>query len=349
MRLGTPRAMFVAAALLAGGCLEIETRVKIAEDGSASLTERVLFTARLLDLAGAQRPALAQRLSREAALERMQEMGSGLSLVRHEVRELDDGSMESRAEIAVPDLNGFRYLSPWPAHADWASNNAIRVEFGPRYKSAPYGGGNAGCMSVSFRYDKPPRGQPGPPKDGPPPRGPAPAEQQVYREIAPVVRDLVKGLRLRFTCESYAPVHSGLGVRGAGSTAIDVIDISDENMDQAAAPFWANEEVMLEVARGDFWGPNIARNVRGYDSNFTLPLFTPLGSPHMWWLGSQNIWFPPSRQLFDKHFAGKKLDFSPWAASPPEKQVPARWQDVGWQGWKDRPAETGAAPGGGTP
>lgn len=348
MRPRTLRALCVAAALLTGGCLEIETRVKVAEDGTARVTERVLFTARLLDLAGPQRPTLAQRLSREAALERMQQMGSGLSFVKHELRERDDGSMESLTEIAVSDLNGFRYVSPWPAHADWASNNVIRAHFVPLYKSINNGGG-AGNMSVSFRTEKPARGWPRPSGDAPAPKGPPPSEQQVYREIAPLVRDLVKGLRLRFTFESYAPVRSGLGVRGAGSTAIDLIDISDENMDQAAAPFWANEEVMLEVARGDFWGPNIARNVQGYSRNFTLPLFTPLGSPHMWHLGGQNIWFPPSRQLFDKHFAGRKLDLSPWAASPPNKQVMARWQDVGWQGWKDRPAEAGAAPGGGKP
>ena len=42
--------MILVLAAAGAGCLQIETRVKLNPDGSATVTERVLFTRRLLDL-----------------------------------------------------------------------------------------------------------------------------------------------------------------------------------------------------------------------------------------------------------------------------------------------------------
>jgi len=321
--------------MLGGGCLQIETRIKLNEDGSAKMTERVFFSERLLELAGAKRAEFVALLGKERLLERMKQMGEGLTLVSHETRTGGDGWMESAVEIAIPDLNKFRYSSPWAAYLDYADNNQIRTSFVPQYKSHPYAGGPAGSMSVSFALEKSPKGKAAPPKDAPPPKGPTPKEQQVYRDIAPVVKDMLKGFRLRFTFESYAPVVSGLGVRGAGATAIDLLDVSDANMDQWGSSFWENEEVMLELSQWDLGGPNIVRNVQGYAQNWTLPVFTPLGSDRMWWLPGGNIWFAPSKPLFDKHFEGKMLDYAGWGSTPADKQTPARFRDIGWKGYKE--------------
>lgn len=310
---------FVAGALLGilalgvAGCLQIEAHVKLAEDGSARFTERVFFSERLLDLAGDQRGDVAALLGRERLLERMRKMGEGLTVVSHERRAGGDGWVESVAEIAIADINKFRYVSPWLAAGDYAANNAVRFRMEPQYKSAPYANGPAGVMSVSLVLDH------GGPHAGAAPQALTPQEQQVYRSIAPALRDMLKGFRLRFTFESYAPIGGALG-----ST---LLDVSDANMDQLSQLFFENEEIMLELARLDIGGPNVAANVR---RNETEPNFLPLGSRAMWWMGGSRLWFPPSKPLFDRYFAGKKLDYSQWQASPPDKLVPARYENIGW-------------------
>jgi hypothetical protein len=159
----------------------------------------------------------------------------------------------------------------------------------------------------------------------------------VYRDIAPVLTDMLKDFRLRLTFESYAPVSSHVRVRGAGSPIVDVLDVSDADLDKESGLFFANEEIMLELARLDFGGPNVAGNVTRAS---TLPVFFPHGGRRMWRTGGGGTWFRPSRALFERHFKGKKLDYSWWRPSPPEKHVPAKWKNIGWHGWKkDRAGE----------
>ena len=338
------RAALLALALFATGCFQLETRVKINEDGTAKVTERIWFSERLLDLAGDKRGEFVALLGKDRLQERMKQMGEGLTLVKHETHEGGDGWMESVAEISVPDLNKFRYVSPWPAFMDYASNNMVRFQLTPQYKSSPYGGASAGSMAIKLQYERPPQGRPAPPKDAPPKEDLTPKEQQAYRDITPVVKDMLKGFHIRLSIESYAAIHSGFGVRGAGATVMDLLDVSDANMDQWSTPFWSNEEVMLEVARWDLGGPNIVRNVQGYVQNWTLPVFYPAGSPNCWWTGSDSIYFAPSKALFDKHFEGKKLDFSPWQAAPPDQHVPARFKEIGWNGYAaERDGDAGKA------
>ena len=322
------------AAMGAAGCLQLETRVKLHEDGSATITERLRFSRALLDQAGAREGELLKLLGREAALERMKSMGKGVSLVRHELRDAEGNAKESVAEFKVDDINGFRYASPWPAFADYRENNLVEFKMVPLYKSQPYASGSAGSMQVQVNFVKPPKGEERPPKDAPPPKGPSPLDQQVYRELGPVARDMLKGFRLKFTFESYAPVHSGLGVRGesAGNPAMDLLEFSDTNLDSWGTPFLENQEIMLELVNWRLGGPNVVRHVQGYWANNTLPVYAPRGSMHMWWHGGDQIWFAPSRQLFDKHFVGKMLDYSQWQASPPDKHVPAEFDRIGWKG-----------------
>lgn len=322
-----------ACALLAPGCLQLEARLKVAEDGTATLTERLRFTRRLFDLAGEKGPELLALLGKEAALERMKKMGKGIRLVSHELRDAEGASKESLAVFKIEDLNGFQYVSPWLAYLDYPENCVVKCKMEPLYKSRAYDGGRAGWMCVSFHHLKEPRGDPQLPEDAPPPKGPSPLELQVSRELGPVFRRMLSDFQVRFTFESYASIVSRLGVRGerAGANSIDLINFTDKDMDKWGGPFLENEEIMLDLVRWEPGSEDIASHVRDHANNLTLPVFTPLGSRHMWWIGSRNISFPPSRQLFEKHFAGKMLDLSEWQPSPPEKHVPARFEEVGWR------------------
>lgn len=305
-------AVLLAGLALNAGCFKIETHVKLNEDGSAIMTERIWFSKQVMDLAGDQRATVKALLGREQQLERVKRMGSDLKLISHEMREGGDGWVESIAKIEIPDLDKTNYASPWLAAGDYASNNTVRIRCVPRYKSDPYGGGAAGTMMVYLEFPKRR-------SDAPAPAELSPVAQQVYRDIAPALRDMLKGLHLSFTFASYAPI--------GGRMSETLLDVSDKNLDQLSQMFFENEEIMLELARLDFGGPNIVANV--YKDN-TLPAFLPIGSRAMWWMGSQNLWFRPSRQLFDRYFAGKKLDYSPWQDSAPEQQKNAKFEDIGW-------------------
>lgn len=321
---------------LFSGCVKIDTVVKVQQDGSGVITERLQFSKRLLDFGDKAGKELnvAQFLTKEAALRRMGSMGEGMSLVKHEVRDTPDGGRESVGVFKIPDLNNFKYVSPWLAYADYPANNVIRCKLYPIYKSRPYAGARAGEMCVNFVHMKGPRGHAKPKKGEPRPKGPTPQEQQIFRELGPIFRDALKGLHVKFTLESYAPIaRSGMGVRNqrAGAKKMDLINFSDKDLDKHGGNFLENEEIMLDLVRWDLGSPDVVRNVKGFAGNHTLPVFLPVGSAHMWWFGGRDIPFKPSRALFDKHFKGKKLDYSQWRAAPASKHVTADFNRIGWK------------------
>ena len=319
--------------LVLGGCLQLEIRLSVSEDGTATMTERVRFSRQLIDLAGDRKDELLKLLSKDAATDRMKRMGEGVTLVSHEVRDAEGGSKEAVVVYKVADLNKFQYVSPWFAYPDFADNNAVKFKMEPLYKSRAYAGGKAGEMNISWEQLKKPVEEARPPEGAAPPPGPAPLENQVYRDLAPLFRDMLKDVQIRFTIESYAPISSGLTFRNrrARPSTIDVINFSDKDMDQTGGAMLAHEEVMLDLARFQFGSATIAAQVKDAENNQTLPVFVPRGSKNMWFTGNTTISFRPSRQLFDKYFVGTMLDFSEWQAAPPEKHVPAKFEEIGFE------------------
>jgi hypothetical protein len=327
-----------AGTLLAAGCLQIDTHIKLHEDGSATITETLRFSRRLLDLEDKTgKGSLTALLEKPAALERMKHMGKGVRLVSHEVRDAERGARESVAVYKIQNLNEFRYASPFPSYADYATNNVIRAKLYPLYKSEGYVG-TAGEMAVVFWPTRRPQKQSGPKKGEPPPRRPAPLDQQPFRQLGPVFRDILEGFRLRLRFESYAPLRAtGFGHRGgkAGVHHCDLIDFSWEDLDNHGGKFLANEEIMVDLLRWELGSQDIVNHTKGFVGNTTLPVYLPWGSPHCPWRGSSGIFFRPSRALFDRHFKGKKLDYSRWRKSPDKKLVPARFERIGYKGKQD--------------
>jgi hypothetical protein len=324
--------LLILALALAGGCVQVETHVLYHEDGAATITERLNLSKRVLDMASGDKSAshVSEFLTKPAALRRMRHMGDGISLVRHEVRDGEKGSRESVTVFRIPDLNNFCYVSPWFAYADYPWKNAVKWNIVPMYKSRPYHQGSAGCISVELQRIKlkeTPEGEAIRKPDAD-----TPLDQQVYREIGPVFRDVLRDLQLKLTFEAYCPVYYKLNSRGqrARAKSVDILNVSDKQLDKYGYNFFENEEIMLDLVRYELGSADIADHVKGYGANLTLPVFTPLGSEHMWWTGGQNIHFRPSKPLFDRFFAGKKLDFSAWQESPPEKRVLADFRKIGY-------------------
>ena len=318
------------AGALLSSCVQIETVVKLNQDGSAVITERLRFSKRLLDAGGKAGSELdvERFLTREAVLKRMASMGKGLSLDKHEVRRTPDGGRESVATFKTPDINNFKYVSPWLAYRDYAHNSWVQCKLQPAYKSSAYGRERAGEMYVNFVHMKKPAPGSKPQRGAPPPKGPSPRKLQAYRNLAPLLRDAFKDFHVKLTFESYAPImRSNLGLRGRGGRTkkIDLINFSWQDRDKFGDAFLDNEEIMLDIARWDLGSADIVSHVKGFPNNKTVPVFVPFGS------AGGHIPFKPSRFLFDKHFKGKKLDYSEWAPSPPEKHVPAVFEKIGWQ------------------
>ncbi len=295
------------------GCLQIDTRVKLHEDGSATITERLQFSKRLLDL-DAQRKETERRfeklLTKEGSLSRMKKMGKGITLVSHAVRQTDKGAQESVTVYKIPNLDDFRYMSPWLAYMDYGENNDFQFHVFPVSEGGH--GTYSGQIGIDLKPLKPPKREYRPREGEKVPKPPSPRKMQIYREMASIFRDVLQDFHIKLYFEAYAPLSKvGYGYRGQGEKSFDaeIIDFSSENLDNYGGKFLENEEVMLDLVRWDFRSPDIAEHVRNFTRNRTLPAFLPWGSMHMWHTHGPRIIVRPSMQLFKKYVEGKVLDF----------------------------------------
>ncbi len=339
------------------GCLQLHLRVRLNTDGSATVYENVRFSRRLLDLGGKQDTELkiAPLLEKAAVGERMKHMGKGIKLLSHKVVEVEKGARESQSVFQIADVRELKYVSPFMAYADYKANNVLQVRMAPLYKSNNYVG-VAGQMGVGFRLLKRPQNHPRRDEKAPKPKGPPPRQQQILRDLKPVFRDMLAEFKLRLTFECYAPISAtGFGWRDrrAGTNIVDLINVTDHDLDLYGDAFFANEEIMLDLLRGDLGSANIVNTVQHFRDNKTVPLFLPFGSANRWWHPNDGIFFRPSRQLFDKYFKGKKIDFDRWRSTGKNIR-PANFKEVGFdpkvhkigtQTKSPAPGKPGAGPG----
>jgi hypothetical protein len=343
-------------AALCAGCMQVDTHVKLHPDGSGTVTEKVRFSQRLLELAVKEKGSLQLEtlLTREAALKRAKKMGKGVKLVSYKVRDAEKGSKESVAVYKVDYLGDFVYVSPFLARGGYPHN--VKVNIYP-YLSYRWTGQWPGALIIDFRPQgyksarrpKAPKKKKSPPrkKGAPPPPPPAPGEMQVYRDLAPVFRDVFRGVRFRLTFETYCGITRAWGLahrnRSGGTKKIDVINVSDKDLDAYGYNIFENEEIMTELLRWKLSAPKGARHfltshLRGMTDNQTLPVF------HQGSSGAVGI--RPSRQLFDMHLKGKILD---WTGTPNHEikargKQPARFEWVGWTPPKKKPKKPGPKP-----
>ncbi len=288
------------------GCLQMDTRVRLHEDGSATITERLQISRRLLDL-DAQRKSADQRfekfLSKAGSEKRMQKMGKGITLVSHKIQSGENGAREAVTVYKIPDLTDLRYMSPLLAYLNYGETNAIRFELGP-VMSDPFGT-RTGHISVRMLTMKPPQGVPRYAPDDPIPEGTPPSQLQIYRELGPIVRDMLKGFKAKLVFESYVPLAQvGFTYRGRSeqATFAELIDVDDKDLDSYGQKFMENEEIMLDLVRWEIGSRDVFQHTKNFSSNRTVPVL-------LIHEGSKPILFRPSKILFDRHLAGKVLDY----------------------------------------
>ena len=299
------------------GCLQLETHIALHEDGSGTITERLNFSRKLLDLADNAGPELKLEsfLSRERAQERLKLMGKDVRLASHEVRDGEMASRESVAVFEIPNLADFTYVSPYvPREAQTQA---------PKLKTAIYpimgDGGSweflAGWLGVEFRPEYTGKSIAA---TNLPSR--SPLASQKYRDLRPVFQDLMEGLEIKVSFESYAPILSafrGIGWRdgNARTRRVDLIDFApSRDLDSYGYPLMENEEVMVDFLRWDLNSPWVANTVREWAQNKTLSALH----------GGGGIYFKPSRPYFQKFFEGKTLQTHRRGA------IPAKWEEIGW-------------------
>ncbi|MFW6158110.1 MAG: hypothetical protein ACOC8E_01980 [Planctomycetota bacterium] len=283
--------MLVLLAVLATGCLQIETHVKLHKDGSATVTERVQFCRRLLEAQDEADPKrnLAALLEKKTIQERVKHMGKGAKLVGHEVREAARGARECVSVIRIPNIADFQYVSPFFGKTDYGEQKKLVCKVYPLYKSS-WTGTRAGYMEIRFTSASGRRGMPEP-------KRPAPAELQKYRDLGPVFADMMKGLRLTFVFECYAPaVVRRAPQRNARSRPHKayLIDITGDDIGRGRA-FFNVEEVMVDLLQKHINGPHVRGRAGGTEFRFAD--------------GGLHVMFRPSQHYFDRYFTGKTLDF----------------------------------------
>jgi len=335
------RLLLAAAILGAAGCLQLETKIKFKEDGSATVTERLNFSQRLLEMAKGDKggTSLESLLTREAAAERAKQMGPGVTLASHELREGEKGSRESLATYEVPDLTNLVYVSPFVGWRGYQAQG-LKISMAPNLTWGEWRrqAVTPGSLIITFESRPYPAGAAGGKKEAAASATNSPLDVQAFREIAPVFADLLEDLRIRITFEAYCTIgnYHGLAHRDESSRVkhTDLMNISGKQMDKYGYGFIENEEIMVDLLLGHLglearepasYGPFWSDHLRGMQENPTLPLI------HQ---GSRAaVMLAPSPALFKKHLEGKTLDWTGainLAIKARGKKL-ADFDEVGWR------------------
>jgi len=294
--------------------MQLDVNIKINPDETGEINERLRFSLKMLatkskDVNG---KGLKWHLSKEAAIERAGHFGKGVSVAKHEMVDLKNGSSEARVTYRFTNLKEVRFPGPYLGLKS-SVKAQMKLDFMPVYKKRWASPDVPGWMVLIL-------GNEGltPDKKATAKKELSPLELQKFHLLRPVLQDMWKGLQLRITLEGYSDFTNGwntyLGVpnfikkRGTQeSTPIWVLfDVSDKNLDWDGRSIFNNQEYMLDVARGDFKGKGIAAvQISNRHKSFTgkaeLPYFHYKGPSYSF----IRRLLKPTKQQFEKFFKGK--------------------------------------------
>jgi len=277
------------------GCLQLEMAIRMDDEGGARVTERLRLSKVLLDISSGMPEGrdISEHLKRPSVLDRMKQMGKGITLVSHEERDLPAGARESVAVFHIPDIEDLRVPNPFVQNHPPAPMH--RLLFRPCYKS--HRSGEVGTVSVGF-VRAGPKSEAG--KDGAKlPPAATPLDRQSYRALMSVVEDLARDFQVKVTLT--VPNQPAGGRRPAGDRTLTLLSFDDKDMDRHAEPFLRNEEAMLALLQFKFRDPAILNHTEVFSRNAHVPVHRGSKAPYH----SDSFRIHPTRHLFKKYYAGR--------------------------------------------
>jgi len=314
---------------LACGCLQLETRIKLNPDGSATVTERFRILRSLRELekgAGIDEGLTFEGLlGRERVLERMKQMGKGVSLVSHEVRDAEAGSREAISVFRVESLTDLTYASPFLMLGERVGKMRINIHpmYGDNWSQV------AGILFLQFRHIEKKQAEKKTEALALLTRiRESPLARQEYRDVAPIFRDLLKGFKVRIVFENYGEILGNGGhavhlFRYARPKEMNIIDYSygGETGGRTGTHVLDNEENVVDLVKLLLQNPG--ENARGTRKGAFLGRHT--GRDYA------NAVIRPSPHYFDRYFKGKTLSFTHrWRKKKGER--PADYAEIGEPG-----------------
>lgn len=290
------------------GCMQLDVTVRLESDGRGTVIEKLSYSKKVLDFESdtSSTTGIKALLSKEAAEKRADSMGKGMKLVSHKLAETEDGGLEAVSKYEIPDLNDARLIYPYLAMPD-AEKKQLKLTVYPSYFSAGWDRFNQdqpGWMGVhvgSDVYGHQPK--PAPPL--------SPAKEQELRKLIPVFRDLLRGFKIKMTFEGYGAIRCGGWMswtsgdsRGSpllSSNYFELLEFSDQNLDEEGRPILENDETMLALLRGDVASSRLMGLSERFWEKHRVPIYRPVGR----W-GA--IYMLPSKYHYTKYFDGKPLE-----------------------------------------
>jgi hypothetical protein len=294
----------ILSALLLSGCLQLETRIKLNEDGSAVVTERLKILRPLHEIEAGMgdglETTLETMLSRERAQERAGAMGTGVTLADYRVESGLDGSRQALAVYDVEDLTDLTYVSPFLMRGEHMA--AMKISIQPQFHDS--WSQVAGILYLKFDHAETPA-EPSARLKKLTTLEESPLVRQGYRDIAPIFRDLLRGFKVRVIFENYGEIlgtgwHASHLFRFERPTEVDIINYSygGETGGKTGTHPLDDEEVVADLLKLLLAQPNdpwCRRRGAFLGKHMGRPWFRAV--------------IRPSRPLFDKYFEGKELSF----------------------------------------
>jgi hypothetical protein len=282
--------------LLCCGCVHVDITVGVHdEDGGATITERLRLTQELQELcAGTDGLELLKgQLGKETALARAEKMGKGTVLNSHRMYGLPDGGVESLAVYEIPDVEDLRLTSPFLHDAEDAPASTYQLAFSPHTNEENWRYGQV-SMSVK-RVTRVPKG-PGAAR-----RASTPAERQAYRELQPVVADLLRNLEVALRVQMPEPFSGGY-VRNirAGPKTATLFSLSGRDLDTTGRGFLDNEEIMISLLELDLNADVIHRHACAFSDNPKTPVLRGKELYH-----PERFHVLPTKHMVNKYFGGR--------------------------------------------
>jgi hypothetical protein len=214
---------------------------------------------------GAERDELLGNLEREAALERMKEMGKGVTLVSHEKKALPDGGVQSLVVCRIPNITDLRVSNPF-VH-EWPAGKLARIQYG-QIRSRDLTWVKVNPLSRRIQY---PRGMVR--------KAATPLERQILRELRPVVADMLSDFTASLKLKVPTRLRGGQ-VRNlnAGPRTTTLFSLSGKDLDRHGLGFFENEEILLALLRMDFNAHAIINHTRAFPHNSRTPVLRSRGA-----------------------------------------------------------------------